>query len=54
MSSAARAGLRTAFIRRPKEYGPDVVRDLSDERKFDFNGDSFLELAAWFAAQRDR
>ncbi|MEO8040302.1 MAG: haloacid dehalogenase type II [Betaproteobacteria bacterium] len=52
--AARKAGLRTAFIRRPKETGPDVARDLSDEPKFDFNGDSFLDLADWFAAGKGR
>lgn len=52
--AARKAGLRTAFIRRPKEYGPDVARDLSDERKFDFNADSFLDLAAWFGQRNGR
>jgi 2-haloacid dehalogenase len=37
--------LRTAFVRRPLEYGPGVVRDLSAERRFDHNVDDFLELA---------
>ena len=44
--AARKAGLRTAFVRRPKEFGPDVVRDLSDEPRFDFNADDFVDLAA--------
>ncbi|MFO1319541.1 MAG: haloacid dehalogenase type II [Burkholderiales bacterium] len=43
--AARKAGLRTAFVRRPKEFGPDVVRDLSDEPRFDFNADDFVDLA---------
>jgi len=44
--AARKTGLRTAFVRRPLENGPGVVRDLSAERKFDFNVDDFPELAA--------
>ena len=43
--AARKAGLRTAFIRRPREFGPDVERDLSAERAFDLNCDDFLDLA---------
>lgn len=43
--AARKAGLRTAFVRRPKEFGPEVVRDLSDEPRFDVNADDFLDLA---------
>lgn len=43
--AARRAGLRTAFVRRPKEFGPGVPRDLTDEPKFDHNADDFLDLA---------
>jgi 2-haloacid dehalogenase len=43
--AARKAGLRTAFVRRPLEMGPGVVRDLTPERKFDFNVDDFPELA---------
>jgi 2-haloacid dehalogenase len=43
--AARKAGLRTAFVRRPLEYGPGIARDLSAERKFDLNVDDFLALA---------
>ena len=43
---AARAcGLRTAFVRRPLEYGPTKRTDLKSERAFDFNVDDFNQLA---------
>ena len=45
LRAAKRCGLRTAFVRRPKEQGPKVVLDLSDERGFDYNTDDFLDLA---------
>lgn len=43
--AARRAGLRTAFVRRPREYGPRAAHDLSAERRFDHNADDFLDLA---------
>jgi 2-haloacid dehalogenase len=43
---AARAcGLRTAFVRRPREYGPKVKVDVSAEADFDYNVRDFVELA---------
>jgi len=43
---AARAcGLKTAFVRRPLEYGPKVRMDLRPERAFDINADDFLDLS---------
>jgi 2-haloacid dehalogenase len=49
LSAAKKAGLGTAFIRRPREFGPDVKRDLSAEPGFDYNADDFLHLAAKLA-----
>ena len=44
--AARHAGLRTAFVRRPKEFGPaGLDRDLRDDRRFDHNCDDFLALA---------
>ena len=43
--AARRCGLRTAFIKRPKEFGPHVERDISSERGFDCNADDFIHLA---------
>lgn len=44
--AAKKAGLRTAFVRRPNEYGPAVKGDLSAEPGFDYNADDFLDLAS--------
>ena len=43
--AAKACGLRTAFVRRPLEYGPQVRIDLKPERAFDCNADDFLDLA---------
>jgi 2-haloacid dehalogenase len=45
LRAAQACGLRTAFVRRPLEHGPDVPRDLAADRAFDFNADDFLDLA---------
>jgi len=52
--AARKAGLRTAFVRRPLEYGPGVVPDLTAERKFDFNVDDFPELATRLGCESGR
>jgi 2-haloacid dehalogenase len=44
--AAKKAGLGTAFIRRPKEFNPSVERDLSAEPRFNYNADDFLDLAS--------
>ena len=52
---AARAcGLRTAFVRRPKEFGPTVRVDVSAERAFDVNADDFVDLARQLKRKRSR
>lgn len=43
--AAKGCGLRTAFVRRPLEYGPQVRLDLKSERAFDCNADDFVDLA---------
>ena len=43
--AAKACGLRTAFVRRPLEYGPAKRADLKAERAFDFNVDDFSQLA---------
>ncbi len=43
--AAKRAGLKTAFVRRPLENGRGVKKDLASEAGFDFNADDFLDLA---------
>jgi 2-haloacid dehalogenase len=45
LDGAREAGLRTAFVRRPREFGPGVEPDLSGERRFDVSCDDFLDLA---------
>lgn len=43
---AARAfGMRTAFVARPLEFGPDARPDIAPEPWFDIYADSFLALA---------
>lgn len=43
--AAKKCGLGTAFIPRPKEYGPAVAVDLTHDKRFTLNADSFIELA---------
>lgn len=50
LRAAKRCRLRTAFVRRPKEQGPLVKLDLTDERSFDHNADDFLDLARQLGA----
>jgi 2-haloacid dehalogenase len=45
LRAAQRCGLRAAFVKRPKEKGPQAKIDVSSERTFDYNSDSFLHLA---------
>ena len=48
---AARAlGMRTAFVRRPTEYGPDQDFDLDAEEDWDVVADEFVDLAAKLGA----
>ncbi len=45
LRAAKRCGLRTAFVRRPKEHGPHVKPDLVSDPAFSYNSDNFLDLA---------
>jgi 2-haloacid dehalogenase len=45
LRSAARHGLKTAFIRRPHEYGRNKNPDLASEPEFTINAGDFLDLA---------
>ncbi len=45
LAAAAEAGLRTAFVARPTEYGPHQNRDLRAERDWDVVADSFTGVA---------
>ena len=44
--AAKACGLATAFVRRPREYGPTARADLKAERAFDVDAADFLDLAA--------
>jgi 2-haloacid dehalogenase len=46
LDAAAAAGLRTAFVQRPKEFGDPANKDLTPEKRFDLNVKDFGELAA--------
>jgi 2-haloacid dehalogenase len=43
--AAASCGLRTAFVARPTEYGPNQRRDFGAEHAFDVVADTFIDLA---------
>jgi 2-haloacid dehalogenase len=45
LRAAARHGLKTAFIKRPHEYGRNNNPDLASETDFTVNADNFLDLA---------
>ena len=46
LRAAMACGLRTAFVRRPLEYGPNVRMDVAADRAFDYNADDFLDLSS--------
>jgi 2-haloacid dehalogenase len=45
LDAAARAGLRTAFVQRPLEFGDPAKTDLAFEPRFDVNAKDFVDLA---------
>jgi 2-haloacid dehalogenase len=45
LAAAAKAGLRTAFVTRPREYGPHQQLDLKADGDWDVVADSFVGLA---------
>lgn len=45
LDGAARAGLRTAFVARPLEFGDPTLKDLAPEPRFDVNAKDFVDLA---------
>ncbi|MFL5412735.1 MAG: haloacid dehalogenase type II [Myxococcales bacterium] len=45
LRGATRAGLRSAFVVRPTQYGPGVNKDLSPEDDWDVVAKDFLDLA---------
>ena len=46
LRAAQRAGLRTAFVQRPMEFGDPAKKDLKPEKDFDVNAADFLDLAS--------
>jgi 2-haloacid dehalogenase len=45
LAAAGRVGFRTAFVRRPTEYGPMQTRDLRAEQSWDVMAESMVDLA---------
>ena len=45
LDAAARAGLRTAFVQRPLEFGDAAKKDVAPETRFDVNAKDFVDLA---------
>ena len=45
LRSARDAGLMTAYVARPQEYGPDQRPTRVDDGEFDFTATDFLDLA---------
>ena len=50
LRAAAQAGLKTAYVYRPLEWGEERVRERSPAGEFDFDADSFLDLASQLRA----
>jgi 2-haloacid dehalogenase len=48
--TASRQGLRTAFVPRPTEYGPDQHKDFRAEHDFDVIAEDFVDMAAKLGA----
>ena len=48
LAAAAAVGLRTGFVARPTEYGPDQARDRSVTGDWDIVADDIVDLAAQF------
>ena len=46
LAAARNVGLRTAFVRRPKEFGRPSRYDLPHDRSFDFIAVDFKHLAS--------
>jgi len=45
LAAARRCGLRTAFVRRPQEHGPQQTTDLEPSENWEFSVDSLDDLA---------
>lgn len=48
--AAKECGLKTAFIKRSREFAPSVSVDLSTDQRFDYNTESILDLASQLAS----
>lgn len=46
LAAARQQGMRTAFVCRPTEHGPDQVKDLEPAADWDYTASSFLDLAS--------
>jgi 2-haloacid dehalogenase len=46
LAAASAVGFRTAFVRRPTEYGPSQTTDLKAERDWDVVAESFEDMAS--------
>ena len=44
--AARGCGLKTAFIKRPREHSPSARRDLSTDARFNYNADNITDLAS--------
>jgi len=45
LAAARKCGLKTAFVRRALEHGPQSQADLADDPRCTFNADDFIDLA---------
>jgi 2-haloacid dehalogenase len=50
LDAAAAAGLRTAFVQRPLEFGDPLLKDVTPEKRFDVNAADFVDLARQLGA----
>ncbi|MEO8739344.1 MAG: haloacid dehalogenase type II [Casimicrobiaceae bacterium] len=50
LAAARRCGLRTAFVRRPLEFGAKAGNDVADDPRCTLNADDFLDLARQLGA----
>ncbi len=50
LMAASKQGLRTAFVPRPSEYGPDQHKDFKAEHDFDVIAEDFVDMAAKLGA----
>jgi len=49
LRAAQACGLAAAFVRRPREKGPQVKVDVTPEQSFDYNARDFVDLASKIA-----